>query len=375
MRVEQVRITKSAEIAALAESDASVVLAFGDIGFFEDPSTFSSLRKAFPDSVLVGCSTAGEIFGRSVDSGSLVLTRLWFSAIEYRTSCARVAAMDDSFQAGSTIGADLSGFAPEAVLVFAPGVQVNGSALVQGIREHLPRTSISGGLAGDGGAFRRTFVLGPDGIESDKVVSLALRGTALRVTHGSFGGWTPFGPPREVTRATGNVLYELDGQPALALYKQYLGEYSSGLPASGLLFPFEMVDEGAPGNGLIRTILGVDESAGSLILAGDVRAGGQLRLMHASNERLVDGAESAARQAVDRWTEAKPELALLVSCVGRKLIMGDAIDDEVEAVAQVLGGEIPLCGFYSYGEIAPLGGQGECLLHNQTMTVTFLGER
>jgi hypothetical protein len=170
------------------------------------------------------------------------------------------------------------------------------------------------------------------------------------------------------------VLYELDGEPALAVYKRYLGEHAKGLPASGLLFPFAMLGDDHSASGLIRTILGVDEAAGSLTLAGDIEANGYLKLMHSNTDALVDGAEAAAQAAQAMLTPKGTGLALLVSCVGRKLVMGGRVDEEVEAVGDVFGLGATLTGFYSYGEISPSEGLSECKLHNQTMTITYLSE-
>jgi hypothetical protein len=188
------------------------------------------------------------------------------------------------------------------------------------------------------------------------------------------GGWEAFGPARKVTRSDGNVLAELDGEPALDIYKRYLGDYAKDLPSSGLLFPFLMLDGNERRCGLIRTTLGIDEQRGTLTMAGEIDPGGYLRMMHASTDKLVDGAEAAAREALRVPPPAGESLAILVSCVGRKLVMGDRIDEEVEVVAGVLGAAAVLAGFYSYGEFGPVAAAPECLLHNQTMTVMRIGE-
>ena len=200
------------------------------------------------------------------------------------------------------------------------------------------------------------------------------RGEQLVFAHGSFGGWSPFGPARKVTRCANNVLFELDGESALEVYKRYLGEHAKGLPASGLLFPFAMLGKDHSEVGLIRTILGVDEANGSLTLAGDIDPEGYLRLMHASTDALVEGAEAAAEAAQAMRGNAGEGLALLVSCVGRKLVMGGRVDEEVEAVGDVFGQGATLAGFYSYGEISPFSPSVDCKLHNQTMTITYLSE-
>ncbi len=204
---------------------------------------------------------------------------------------------------------------------------------------------------------------------------MGLYGDNLRLGYGSFAGWVPFGPARKVTRCEDNVLYELDGERALDIYKRYLGEHAARLPASGLLFPFEMLGEGQETRGIFRTILGVDEKEGSLTLAGDIDPHGYLKLMHSNTERLIDGAETAARAALGNAGDRHGKsLAVLVSCVGRKLVMGDRVDEEVEAVVELLGASTTVTGFYSNGEIAGADFLGECHLHNQTMTITWIAE-
>jgi hypothetical protein len=207
------------------------------------------------------------------------------------------------------------------------------------------------------------------------MLAIGLYGDALNLAHGSFGGWQSFGPARRATKVAGNVLYELDGEPALEIYRRYLGEYAKDLPASGLLFPFAILSDDRQESGLIRTLLGIDESNGSLTLAGDIPDGGYLKLMHASTEALVDGAEAAAEAARRMLTDDSPGLALLVSCIGRKLVMGDRVDEEVEVVGAVFGQGCVLSGFYSNGEISPFIESTDCKLHNQTMTITYLSEK
>jgi hypothetical protein len=260
------------------------------------------------------------------------------------------------------------------VLVLSDGLHVNGSALVAGLTAGLPPTvSITGGLAADGDRFKTTLVIGA-GRPQERIVAVAgLYGEGLVIGYGSLGGWDPFGPERLITRANENVLYELDGQSALGVYKRYLGEHAAALPASGLLFPLSLRSDEQSG-GVVRTILAVDEASQSLTFAGSVPEGSYARLMKANFDRLIDGAAGAARASrVPLSNEA--ELALLISCVGRKLLLRQRTEEEVESVGEVLGRRPVLTGFYSYGEISPSTPSARCELHNQTMTITTLTER
>jgi hypothetical protein len=379
LRVNQIINRKPADLAAalttLPIDSADLLLVFGSLDHFSPPGLKEVLSKAFPKALLLGCSTAGEITAGGVDDGTCTITAINFSEARLCQGSTRLAGMDDSYAAGQRLGQQLATEDLKAVLLFGPGVKINGSALVNGMTSVIGSViPITGGLAGDGGAFKETFTLDSDGVSTDRVVAVGLCSPGLKFAHGSFGGWEPFGPTRKVTRCAGNILYELDGEPALDIYRRYLGEHAKGLPASGLLFPFSMLGEDHSALGIIRTILGIDEENGSLVLAGEIIPDGFLRLMHASTDKLVNGAESAAEAAASMIQAPGESLAILVSCVGRKLVMGERVDEEVEAVGDVLGHHAVLTGFYSYGEISPFTPGASCKLHNQTMTITCLSE-
>ena len=377
MKVSQVVIRNSApgisDFAALAAINPGLVLAFGSVDAIKGSA--AALAQAFPGAHRVGCSTAGEISQDGVNDGTLVVTAAQFDATQIAQFSTVLAGMEDSFSAGKRLALGLHREGLRAILIFGQGVAINGSAVLSGMTEVLgAEIPITGGLAGDGGAFQQTWILDDAGASSDRLVCIGLYGDKLEFSHGSFGGWSPFGPARKVTRCENNVLFELDGESALEIYKKYLGEHAKGLPASGLLFPFAMLGSDHTEVGLIRTILAVDEAAGSLTLAGEIDPNGYLRLMHANTDALVDGAEAAAQAALKMQANPGAGLALLVSCVGRKLVMGGRVDEEVEAVGDVFGSGATLAGFYSYGEISPFTRAVECKLHNQTMTITYLSE-
>ena len=380
MKSQQVQVkdvtTLTAKLGALTDvAKANLVLVFGAPGLLRADSMFSPIQAACPAAIIVGCSTAGEITNAGIADETLVVTVTHFDKVALSIASTDLKGMDDSEGAGRRLGAILKGSKPRAVILIGQGVNINGSALIDGLHAEIgDDVAITGGLAGDGARFQETLVVTPQGVSTSAVVAVGLGGDALRFNHGSFGGWEPFGTLRKVTRATGNVLFELDGTPALDVYKQYLGDYAKDLPSSGLLFPFEMLNEARSTTGVIRTILAVDESTGSLTLAGDIDPNGYLQLMHASSDRLVDGAEAAANAAKEMAAHPGGGIGLLVSCVGRKLVMGDRIDEEIEAVGDVFGQSTLLTGFYSYGEISPFAPGADCRLHNQTMTVTWIAE-
>jgi len=351
----------------------NLMLTFGSAEWLNTLS--ASLAGDFAGCVRLGCTTSGEISSQGVSDGNCVVTAVRFDTTTVRAASTALADMSDSFAAGQRLAQQLPVENLRAVWVMGQGVNINGSAMIAGMTDVLgSQVLITGGLAGDAGAFKETFVLDDAGVHADRIACVGLYGEGLQVGHGSFGGWEPFGPARKVTRCANNLLFELDGEPALEVYKRYLGEHAKGLPASGLLFPLAMLGKDHAEVGLIRTILAVDEEQGSLTLAGDMDPDGYVRLMHASTDALVDGAQAAAQAALLALAQSGPGLALLVSCVGRKLVMGGRVEEEVEAVSDVFRQNTALAGFYSYGEISPFAGEMDCKLHNQTMTITYLTE-
>jgi hypothetical protein len=359
-------------LTVLQTGKPQLLLAFGAAHWLQ---ALAEHRAQFPQAHWLGCTTAGEISSQGVSDDTCTVTAVKFDHACVCAASTQLAGMDDSLAAGQRLAQALPPSGLRCVLVLGQGVNINGSALIAGLAQVLaPGVLVTGGLAGDGAAFKETWVLHDGGADGEHVACVGLYGAELRVTHGSYGGWLPFGPARKVTRCASNVLFELDGEPALEVYKRYLGEHAKDLPASGLLFPFLMLGRDQSDLGLIRTILAVDDATGSLTLAGDIESEGYLRLMHAGTDALVEGAEVAAGAARHEPQAGGQSLALLVSCVGRKLVMGGRVEEEVEAVADILGKASVLTGFYSYGEISPLTGEVACKLHNQTMTITQLSE-
>lgn len=380
MRIEQKCWTEAAGwTVTRAPGDsmppAQLVLFFGAREALTRPAVLDTLRSDYPGAQLLGCSTAGEIRETTVDDGTIVATAIHFDSTRIRTACHTLAAAGDSRSVGERLARDLVGDGLVHVFVLAEGLQVNGSDLVEGMRRGLPAdVGVTGGLAGDGARFEHTVVSYGDHLTEGAVAAVGFYGDRLRIGYGSLGGWDSFGPDRLITRAEANVLYELDGESALELYKTYLGPHAAELPASGLLFPLSL----RGGNGeqrVVRTILAIDEQAGSLTFAGDIPQGGHARLMKANVDRLIDGAHGAATACYERVGSATPDLAILISCVGRKLVLKMRTEEEVESVREVLGDATVLSGFYSYGEIAPFAASGKCELHNQTMTITTFSER
>ena len=357
------------------DSAQTLVLAFGSAAFDEHTQAFSDLKNAFPTAHILGCSTAGEIFDDEIFDDTLSVAVARFDHTRLASGSVQVQSAGDSFQSGRDIATTLQQPDLKGLLVLSDGLSVNGSELVRGINTVLDdNIVVTGGLAGDGDRFQQTWVIREGKPVSGYITAVAYYGDKVRISHGSKGGWDSFGPRRKVTRAESNVLYELDGKPALALYKEYLGHRADGLPATALLFPLALHADDGSEDYTVRTVLAVDEEEQSMTFAGDIPEGYQVQLMQADFERLIDGAYDAASMAGQDTDSNGDHLNIAISCVGRRLVLGERSEDEIEATLEVLPAGTRQVGFYSYGEISPYVNGQNCQLHNQTMTLTTLSE-
>ncbi len=352
----------------------TLILVFGASQFGVEPTVIESLLAGYPGAAALGCSTAGEILNATILDESIVVAFAEFAHTDLVVASAPVPKGADSFAAGQALAKAIDRPDLKAVLVLSDGLTVNGSELVRGLNAILPKSVVTtGGLAGDGSRFERTWVIEDGRVRSGAVTAVGLVGDRVQVGHGSRGGWDIFGPERRVTKSRGNELFELDGKPALELYKSYLGDRAAGLPATGLLFPLALRSAHGDARQLVRTILAVDEGRQSMTFAGDIPEGWLAQLMSANFDRLIEGASDAA--LATRWAgpTRSATLAIAISCVGRRLVLGERAEEEVEATHEVFPADSIQVGFYSYGEISPFA-TGACDLHNQTMTLTTITE-
>jgi len=381
MKVEQKLWTKETGWSDISKEKLSVtpqwVMLFGGRQLIEEGERFKEVRALYPESKILSCSTAGEILSTRVRDNSIALTAVHFENTTLRFAQTDINTYEESFDVGARLAGKLLGDELVHVMVFSDGQRVNGTELVKGFNATLPSTvSVTGGLVGDGSDFKKTLVgLDESGVEG-KVVAVGFYGTALKVGYGSLGGWDPFGIERVITKSKKNVLYELDGKPALSLYKEYLGDQAKDLPGSGLLFPLRVrLENNGKEVEVVRTILAVNEDDQSMTFAGDMLEGARATLMKANFERLIDGASGAGSMSIEPLGSSPAELAILISCIGRKLVLKERVEEEIEAVHVAIGEQVPIIGFYSYGELSPVAAtEKQCELHNQTMTITTFRE-
>ena len=354
---------------------AQLVFLFGNKSLLKEQQHISYIAGLYPSSQVIGCSTSGEIYAEEVLNENIVCTAVWFEKTTIEIAVERIDSMEDSFRVGEKLAAKLEKPALSHIMILSEGLNINGSELTKGLNSQLNnKISVTGGLAGDQADFNETVIVYNKAGEKNLVLAIGFYGDNLQIGYGSMGGWDSFGVDREVTKSCGNILYELDGHPALELYKRYLGSHAANLPASALLFPLSLRLNDAE-KALVRTVLSVNEADGSMVFAGDIPQGEYVRLMKANADRLIDGANDAAEMAEISLQNSNPDLAILISCVGRKLVLKQRLEDELEIIREVIGPQATVTGFYSYGEICPIKPfERHCELHNQTMTITGFKE-
>ena len=374
MDVQQISLQQDnwLENISILNIEANIFLLFVSPDFNPKKEVLDYINNEYPKATIMGCSTAGEISDITVKDETISLTAIQLDTATCKKASIEIIDMECSYKSGQYLAKDLYNKDLRHILVLSDGLNVNGADLVLGLKSIIPNVSITGGLAGDGYNFNKTFVINDNTIVDKTIIALGFYGEHLKVGFSSKGGWDSFGIERLVTKSNKNVLYELDGLPALKLYKSFLGEQANSLPSSGLLFPLSMrLDEDSIP--IVRTILAVNEADQSLTFAGNIPEGSYVRLMKANIDRLINGAADSAVGASKEQKE-NSELAILISCVGRRLVLKQMVEEEVEAVREIIGEKPSITGFYSYGEIAPFGEFSPCELHNQTMTITTLSE-
>lgn len=379
MKIQQLLLDNQMNISQVYETlgffpeQAQLVLVFGQRTVLESVQPFNVLKSRYSEAKIVLCSSSGQISNQVTIENDIVVTAIQFDRTKIKSVVFDVLGGDSIHDLGNKVHDELTAPDLRGILVLSEGTHVNGSELIQELTQHVQNNiPFFGGLAGDEFSFEKTIV----GLNADatpgKIVAIGFYGEGLKFGFASEGGWADFGPEREVTQSEKNVLYKIGDRYALDLYKEYLGKYAEELPGSALYFPLSM-KETPDAESVVRTILSIDETQKSMTFAGDLPVGARVRLMRGNMDRLVDAAAEAAKH-IRSSLPHPPQIAFLVSCVGRRIVLAERIEEELEVIKNTLGSETVLFGFYSYGEISPNKHKLGCELHNQTMTIATMYE-
>ncbi len=356
------------------DSKNTLILIFASLEEEKVKEELLNIAKLFPLSIISGASTSGEIFDDEVYDDTIVVSIAKFQSTTLKNHACKPISNETSYEDGVDIAKELFHDNLQGIFVLSDGLKTNGSKLTKGIASIVhSNVVVSGGLAGDKAMFERTWIIEKDTFKDSFVCAVGFYGDNVHFQATSKGGWDSLGLTRVVTKSKDSIVYEFDGKPALEIYKRYLGDKVKDLPENALLFPLKLRDESTTEETVVRTILGINEQENSLIFAGDISQGSHVTFMKANFNHLVYGAgESAEKLDFSQYT-VETLLCIAISCVGRKLVLKSRIDEETEAIKEVLPENANIIGFYAYGEISPLA-SGICDLHNQTMTLTAIWE-
>ncbi len=355
------------------KTDTSIVFLFGESDTLKSAQCYNDIKALYPHAEIVGTSSSGNILNAEISTSPIIATAVQLEKGSIAVSKINFNKNDNIEALSKKLIDQLPNDNLKHVFVLSDGLNINGSELVRGINKAANGFTVTGGMAGDGDRFQDTWIIANATAQQFCIVAVGFYGDDLSITTGCHAGWSSFGAERIITKSSANILYELDDQPALDLYKEYLGDFAKDLPESGLRFPLN-IKEHDDAKEVIRTLLAIDEKTKSITFAGDMPEGYTARLMKPDIDILINGAEIAAKSINN--INSNTALGLIVSCVGRRVVMKQIIEDELEAIEDVLGNNVQLAGFYSYGEIAPFKNNLlQCELHNQTMTLTSIYEK
>lgn len=371
-------------IKPLGTNAPSFLLLFASLTSYDQKTLLTFLKQKNPTATIVGASTSGEISsaGGSADN-SVVLMAIYSDQMRFVSGVGRDV-KTDSRKAGQDLAEDImknaGGEKPKAILMMPDGLLANGEAIVDGVLDKMgPNFMLAGGSAGDDYAFKGTYEYLGDEVLTGCVVGVGLFGDfsfGIGVRH----GLVPISTAHKITKIEGNILYELDNKPALEVYKQYLEKDINELLAKGdtiaKLTPLYPLGIHAPNDEgyLIRGILGTDEK-GTLTLTASLPEGQDVFIMLSSVDEIVGAAEDAAHQAMRHLKDSKPKAIILFNCIARKKVLITRKQEEIDKIRKIFGEEVPLIGFYTYGEQAPLGEKIiTCSFHNETDVLFVLGE-
>jgi hypothetical protein len=380
MRVEELRWTPRAGWLRRRGScggRADLVLYFGDRETLRCADRFAELRAAYPEARIVGGSATANVLGAAMDERSIAAVAVSFAGTRVALAQRGDVGGVESRACGEAIGRALAAPDLAGVFVLADGLRVNGSGLTAGLNDALGSACpILGGMTSDPCQYTEALAGADAPPASGVVAALGFYGRSIRLSYGTCCGWDAFGPRRRISRASGNVLFDLDNKPAMALYELYLGEQMNDGTGACVIFPLLISPPDQPERAFVRAVIGIDQASGAMTFAGDIPQGWMARLMRGNLDRLALGAADAARQARAGLPDATPgdTLALMVSCTGRFLLMGQRTVEEIDFATNELGRDMRCLGFYSYGEIAPTAGPGAAALHNQSVTIIGLAE-
>lgn len=337
---------------------------------FDRELILQEIDRAFPDIELIGCTTDGELSSvLEFQQDSIVLTVFYGEGVEIRAAVGRNISQDPEGIARATAAAVKREFNLPIRLAIALPESLTTSAvsilrgLEAGLGDNIP---LFGGAAAEPREVQRTYQFYKTEVFSDAVPILLFAGD-IQFSHGLASGWQPMGKRSQITKVDKNIIYEIDGKPALDFYHHYLNDYKPDSAYPLAVFP--------PGEErfFLRGAISYDLEEGSVKVSGDVPEQSIVQITDTTLEDVVNASAASFAEAWKNYAGTEPKAALCFSCAWRRWVMGTRANEEYQALAPALQDKIPASGFYTYGEVAPLQDNGQTFFHNTTFVTLLIG--
>jgi len=337
----------------------------------------SELIAAYPKSKIIGCSSNTVINDGSLLEDSTSVGIIRFRDAELRIAQAKIGDFDDSRTAGLLIGAELHDIDLNGVLLFSDGETSDATAIVRGLQETLPpEITIAGGLSGGANAEVSVtpWVLIDGKICAMSACAVGLIGPTVEVVPATGGGWRQIGKDCICTQSYHRTLFELGGRRADDVYREFIHKHTGeGESFECVDYPLAIGTDGLEMQ-IVRDVVEIDDDKGALVLAGDIPENAVVRVMHSNADDILDGVDEAVERLRSKMILPKSNaLCICISCMGRKVVMGERTAEEPRLVKEKLGSKISHAGFYAFGEISTTT-SGSPYVHNHTITLVMIRE-
>lgn len=335
----------------------------------------ASINAAFPGIELIGCTSYGENSSVSGFSDESVTFMAFASdTISMKAGLGRDVSKDGEKSARMAVESARAalGEAPKLAIALPESYRTNGAAFTRGLSAFSDGTTVVGGFAADQLRLKETRQFYKNEVLTDSAPILVFGGPVL-FSLGRESGWAPLGKEGTITGSVGNVVREIDGEPATKFFDRYLGGSMGGV-AEYAEYPL-MVRENNEKEYCLRSGMGAYEATGGITFLSEIPEGSKVRLSEGSRDLVIEGTRKSVLKALELYPGKHPAAALLFSCAGRRNVLGTRTKEEIDIVKGCSAPGLPICGFYSYGEIAPARIGGRTLYNNETFVTLFIGAR
>jgi len=321
-------------------------------------SIVNILKENIKNVKIIGSSTDGEIIDGEVTNNQIILNFNIFENTQIETILLKKST--NSYKLGQELATKLITSNTKLIITFADALNVNGEEYIKGIQS-ISNVFIAGGLAGDNGLFKETFVFNEKEIITNGCVGVSLNSDTLKVSNEFGFNWEGIGKIMHITKSKGNIVYEIDGKTPVEIYRHYFGEdVAKDVVKIGVEFPLIIKKDNIS---IARAVVGQNDD-GSLIFAGNINTGEKVQFGYGNIESILQKDEILFQNLKNFDIES----IFIYSCMARRRFLGKMIESEVKPFSKIA----TVSGFFTYGEFFTFNNKNQ--FFNQTMTVLLLSE-